>query len=480
MKTLFYNARLVDAYSDNDGAILIEDGFITNVFMGFLLPSIFKNFLHGISDIKLVDCKGLVLMPSFVDMHAHFRYPGQSHKEELSTALKAAVAGGFGTLLLMPNTSPVVSSPAEAQFVQLQAAQFKLADVIQSISITNRFDGLNSDHLINLDSSEHPVVSEDGKDVGAASVMLEAMRKCAKNNVLVSCHCEDVSFAEAARIPRGDVITLLKQDEVAQSNGIEEASHEERFAQINKCMQNAEQLLAAAEDLATARNLYLAEVAGCNIHIAHVSTAASLEAVEQAKAKRGSAVSCEVTPHHLALSGSMIEFVNPPIRPESDRQALIDGIKRGVVDCIATDHAPHSKDEKKHGACGFSGLETAFSVCYSELVLKKHITLSKLSALMSANPAKRLGTNCGILRPGRQADFVLIDLDKKWTVDSTKFYSKGKHSPFNGLTLSGKIMQTIHRGKVVFSADDLQLDYPRDDDPETEAAEQENKAEAES
>ena len=484
MKTLFYNARLVDAYSDNDGAILIEDGFITNVFMGFLLPSIFKKFLNESPDIKLVDCKGLVLMPSFVDMHAHFRYPGQSHKEELSTALKAAVAGGFGTLLLMPNTSPVVSSPAEARFVQLQASQFKLADVIQSISITNRFDGLNSDHLINLDSSEHPVVSEDGKDVGAASVMLEAMRKCAKNNVLVSCHCEDVSFAEAARIPRGDVITLLKQDEVAQSvaqnNGIEEASHEERFAQINKCMQNAEQLLAAAEDLATARNLYLAEVAGCNIHIAHVSTAASLEAVEQAKAKRGSAVSCEVTPHHLALSGSMIEFVNPPIRPESDRQALIDGIKRGVVDCIATDHAPHSKDEKKHGACGFSGLETAFSVCYSELVLKKHITLSKLSALMSANPAKRLGTNCGILRPGRQADFVLIDLDKKWTGDSTKFYSKGKHSPFNGLTLSGKIMQTIHRGKVVFSADDLQLDYPRDDDPETEAAEQENKAEAES
>lgn len=466
MKTLFYNARLVDAYSDNDGAILIEDGFITNVFMGFLLPSIFKKFLHESPDLKLVDCKGLVLMPSFVDMHAHFRYPGQPHKEELATALKAAVAGGFGTLLLMPNTSPVVSSAAEARFVQLQASQFGLADVIQTISITSRFDGLNSEHLSNLDSSAHPVVSEDGKDVGAASVMLEAMKRCAKNNVLVSCHCEDVSFAEAARVPRGDVITLLKQDEVALANGLEEGSHEERFAQINKCMKKAEQLLAAAEDLATTRNLYLAEVAGCNIHIAHVSTAASLEAVEQAKARRGSAVSCEVTPHHLALSGSMIEFVNPPIRPESDRLALIDGIKRGVVDCIATDHAPHSKDEKKHGACGFSGLETAFSVCYSELVLKKQITLSKLSALMSANPARRLGTNCGILRPGRQADFVLVDLEKKWTVDSEKFYSKGKHSPFNGLTLSGKVVQTIHRGKVVYSADDLQLDYPRDDEPE--------------
>lgn len=466
MKTLFYNARLVDAYSDNDGAILIEDGFITNVFMGFLLPSIFKKFLHESPDLKLVDCKGLVLMPSFVDMHAHFRYPGQPHKEELATALKAAVAGGFGTLLLMPNTSPVVSSAAEARFVQLQASQFGLADVIQTISITSRFDGLNSEHLSNLDSSAHPVVSEDGKDVGAASVMLEAMKRCAKNNVLVSCHCEDVSFAEAARVPRGDVITLLKQDEVALANGLDEGSHEERFAQINKCMKKAEQLLAAAEDLATTRNLYLAEVAGCNIHIAHVSTAASLEAVEQAKARRGSAVSCEVTPHHLALSGSMIEFVNPPIRPESDRLALIEGIKRGVVDCIATDHAPHSKDEKKHGACGFSGLETAFSVCYSELVLKKQITLSKLSALMSANPARRLGTNCGILRPGRQADFVLVDLEKKWTVDSEKFYSKGKHSPFNGLTLSGKVVQTIHRGKVVYSADDLQLDYPRDDEPE--------------
>ncbi|MBR6215274.1 MAG: amidohydrolase family protein, partial [Spirochaetaceae bacterium] len=259
MKTLFYNARLVDAYSDNDGAILIEDGFITNVFMGFLLPSIFKKFLHESPDLKLVDCKGLVLMPSFVDMHAHFRYPGQPHKEELATALKAAVAGGFGTLLLMPNTSPVVSSAAEARFVQLQASQFGLADVIQTISITNRFDGLNSEHLSNLDSSAHPVVSEDGKDVGAASVMLEAMKRCAKNNVLVSCHCEDVSFAEAARVPRGDVITLWKQDEVAQANGLEEGSHEERFAQINKCMKEAEQLLAAAEDLATTRNLYLAE-----------------------------------------------------------------------------------------------------------------------------------------------------------------------------------------------------------------------------
>jgi len=470
MKTLFYNARLVDAYSDNDGAILIENGFITNVFMGFLLPSIFKDFLKEGSDIKLFDCKGLVLMPSFVDMHAHFRYPGQSHKEELSTALKAAVAGGFGTLMLMPNTAPVVSTPAEAQFVQLQAAQFGLADVIQTLSITNRFDGLNTDHLMHLDSNVHPVVSEDGCDVNAASVMLEAMKKCAKNNVIVSCHCEDVSFAEAARIPRGDVITLLKQDEVAASTGIDEERHEERFSQINRCMKKAEQLLAAAEDLATSRNLYLAEVAGCNIHIAHVSTAASLEAVERAKAKRGSAVSCEVTPHHLALSGSMVEFVNPPIRPETDRLALIDGIKRGVVDCIATDHAPHSKDEKKHGACGFSGLETAFSVCYSELVLKHHITLSNLSALMSANPARRLGSNCGILRPGRQADFVLIDLEKKWTVDSEKFYSKGKHSPFNGLTLSGKIIHTIYHGNVVFSADDLQLDYPREE-PESQDAE---------
>ncbi|MCQ2579095.1 MAG: dihydroorotase [Treponemataceae bacterium] len=464
MTTLFYNARLVDAFCDNDGAILVEDGFIKNVFMGFLLPSVLNTLFKEKSEVEMVDCKGLVLMPSFVDMHAHFRYPGQPQKEELETALKAAVAGGFGTLMLMPNTNPVVSSAEEARFVQLQAAQLKLADVVQSISITRGFDGTNTEHLTRLDSSLHPVISEDGHDVNAASVMLAAMKKCAKNNLLVSCHCEDFSFAEAARVPRGDVVTLLKQDEVALQNGADEAGHAERFAKIDAYMKKAEQLLAAAEDIATIRNLYLSEIAGCNIHIAHVSTAASLEAVEQAKQKRGSAVSCEVTPHHIALSGSMVEFVNPPIRPEKDRLALIEGIKRGVVDCIATDHAPHSKDEKKRGACGFSGLETAFAVCYDELVLKKHISLNKLSALMSANPAKRLGTNCGILRPGRQADFVLIDLNKKWKVDSENFYSKGKHSPFNGLTLQGKIMQTIRRGKVVFSAGDLQLNHPEDDE----------------
>ncbi|NLK46784.1 MAG: dihydroorotase [Treponema sp.] len=469
MKTLFYNAHLVDAFCDSDGAILVEDGFITNVFAGFLLPSVFNDFLKNKTEIKLIDCKGLTLMPSFVDMHAHFRYPGQPQKEELDSALKAAVAGGFATLMLMPNTVPVVSTAEEAHNVQLKSSQFELADVIQSISITSAFDGKTTNHLDNLDSALHPVISEDGHDVSSSSVMFEAMKKCAKNNILVSCHCEDVSFAEAAQIPRKNAITLLNEEKNLTNSTNSKITHEERFAIIETYMHQAEQLLAVAEDLSTVRNLCLAEAAGCNIHIAHVSTAKSLEAVAQAKSRRNAAVTCEVTPHHIALSGSMVEFVNPPIRPETDRLALIDGIKSGIVDCIATDHAPHTKDEKNNGACGFSGLETAFSVCYSELVLKKHISLSKLSALMSANPAKRLGVNCGILRPGRQADFVIVDLNKKWTVDSEKFHSKGKYSPFNELTVYGKIKQTIRRGKIVFDADSLQLDYPIDEDLESES-----------
>ncbi len=439
MQTLFYNVRLVDAFCDTDGAVLVENGFISDIFWGHIKPASIFSSKEG-EQMLCIDGKGLALMPAFVDMHAHFRYPGLPQKEELDTALRAAAAGGFGTLLLMPNTKPVVSSPEQAKKVQLDAQKHNLADVIQSLSITGDFGGEDTSHLDNLDCTQFPVVSEDGFDVEAASVMFEAMKKCAKNNIIVSCHCEDVSLAKAAKVPRKAAIEIKQSDAPDQ-------------VEIKKNMAEAERLLALAEDLATTRNLALAEAADCNIHITHCSTTNSLAAVAAAKTKRNSKVSCDVTPHHIYLSDKVKEFVNPPIRSEADRLALIAGIKNGTVDMIGTDHAPHTLQDKADGACGFTGLETAFAVCYQALVLSGAISLSELSALMSANPAKRLGVNCGILRPGRQANFVLIDLQEKWTVDSTKFFSKGKYSPYNGETFQGKIMQTYRRGKLIYNAE---------------------------
>ncbi len=438
MQTLFYNVRLVDAFCDTDGAVLVENGFISDIFWGHIKPSsIFSN--EG-NQMLCIDGKGFVLMPAFVDMHAHFRYPGLPQKEELDTALRAAAAGGFGTLLLMPNTKPVISMPEQAKKVQHDAQKLNLADVIQTLSITGNFGGEDTSHLDFLDCTQFPVVSEDGFDVESASVMFDAMKKCAKNNIIVSCHCEDVSLAKAAKAPRKAAVAHMQG--TAPDNG-----------EIEKNMAEAERLLALAEDLATARNLSLAEEADCNIHITHCSTAKSLAAVAAAKTKRNSKVTCDVTPHHIYLSCKVKEFVNPPIRSEADRQALIEGVKNGTVDMIGTDHAPHTMQDKADGACGFTGLETAFAICYKALVLSGAITLSELSALMAANPAKRLGVNCGILRPGRQANFVLVDLEEKWVVDSTKFFSKGKYSPYNGETLQGKVMQTYRHGKLIYNAE---------------------------
>ena len=431
MKTLFYNVRLVDAFCDTNGAILVENSLISEVFLEKIDISTFSN-----GETECIDCGGLVLMPAFVDIHAHFRYPGLSEKEELNTALMAAKAGGFGTLVLMPNTKPVISSVTQAKQVQLDAQKLNMANIIQSISISKNFEGNDTSHLDNLDFKENPVISEDGFDLENANVMFEAMQKCSENGILVLCHCEDVHFARKAKNFRQNAIKLMQSPNANK-------------AEIEKNMAKAENLLALAEDIATIRNLYLAKKADCNIHITHCSTKASLEAVKNAKEMQNDKVTCDVTPHHIYLSNMVNEFVNPPIRSEIDRLALIEGIKNGTVDMIGTDHAPHTMQDKEEGACGFSGLETAFAVCYKALVLSGAISLSKLSALMAQKPANRLGVNCGVFKKGYEANFVLIDLEKEWKVISEKFFSKGKYSPYNGEVFKGKVIKTFRHGKLI-------------------------------
>ncbi|MDR1785050.1 MAG: dihydroorotase [Spirochaetaceae bacterium] len=430
---VLFNARLVDADTDAPGAVLVRDSRIAGIVTtdrADSTDSIHKG-LTGLcgTEFESVDCRGLTLMPAFIDMHTHFRYPGQSEKETLETGLRAAVAGGYGAVVTMPNTKPPVSDPETARRIREEAAAYGLAEVFQTLSIT---EGQMGETLSPLESLEGiPVVSEDGKDVEDPSLLIGAFRLCARSGALVACHCEDSSLSRAARVYASPALSRL------------------------------------AEDAATVRNLALADAAGAGgpksrIHICHVSTETSLEAVAQAKARDLSAVSCEVTPHHLALSTDGEDSprpanqsprpVNPPLRRASDRSALVRGIASGLVDVIATDHAPHTAADKGAGAPGFPGLETAFAVCNTALVHGGVITLGRLSELMSAAPARLLGLDHerGRLREGFLADLVLLAPGESWTVEGARFFTKGKGSPFEGMTLTGRVRGLWLRGERVF------------------------------
>ena len=430
--TLIYNARLLDKNMDTPGALLVLDKKIRAVFQGYFTDSktvetLAKSVLSedGYGDnykLELYDAKDLTLSPAFIDMHVHMRYPGQTQKEDLSSGLHAAAAGGFGTVVAMPNTNPVVSSQEMAMKIEREAAAIGLTHLFQVVSITKDFDGTTTSHLDNLERKYVPVISEDGKDVLSSQTMLEGMIKAGKLGLTVACHCEDPTLVAQARSYRAE--------------GSVEA------------LKKANELLAMAEDSYTIRNIFLAQTAGCHLHLCHVSTKNCMDAIRAGKEKakeidNGFDLTCEVAPHHIGLVGEeapeIFNIVNPPLRKYEDRQALIDGIKEGLVDVISTDHAPHTEEDKKNGAPGFTGLEISYALCNTVLVLQNGITARKLSELMSARPAEILGLNKGLLNAGFDADLVLLDPDEKWTVDSKLFYSKGKFTPFNGKRLQGYV-----------------------------------------
>jgi len=438
-KILFSNAMLIDESISQVGSLLVnvDSGLIEKVIVSDMNAELPKD-----SNIKVIDCNGQTLMPAFIDMHVHFRDPGQTQKEDISSGLHAAVAGGYTTVVAMPNTTPVMSSIEDAQQNMKKATLLDLADMYQAVSITKNFEGKDTKHLDvlmpgeackNEDLLKIPVISEDGHDVLSSNKMLEGMQKAAKAGLIVACHCEDPQLVPLARKAR-------------------EAGN----------FSKAEQILQTAENTYTERNIKLAKKAGCHIHICHISTDLSVQAVRTAK-KNAVCVTAEATPHHLGLTFEMSDIghqlVNPPLRSEKDRMAVIEGLKDGTIDCIATDHAPHTLNDKKNGACGFTGIELSFAVCNTVLVKNKTedvnknkatFSLSDLSRLMSANPARILGINKGQLKSGMIADFVLVNPDKSFVVDSSTFVSKGKYTPFNGRTLYGKVLQTWKFAKKVY------------------------------
>lgn len=429
MKTFIFNARLIDEKIDTCGSVILNNGKIERIFIcDGKNPELIKAVNSDVSSCDIqINAEGKALLPSFIDMHSHFRYPGQTDKEDLETGLRAAAAGGYTAVVLMPNTNPVVSSQEEAALVVEKAESYGTAKVYQTVSITNRFDGQTIDQLNYLNKDIVPVVTEDGKDVASDEVMEKAMEICASKGIIVSCHCEKNEYVPRAKKYR------------------DEGNYAE-----------AEKILRKAEDESTKRNLALAMETGCPIHIAHCSTKKSLSYIlnAQKKEKYKNQVSYEITPHHACLDYEMEgmgpELVNPPLRRKKDRMSLIKALAKGKNIMIGTDHAPHTLVDKKNGACGFSGIETAFSLCYTSLVLKKYFDLKRLSSLMSAEPARRLRLNKGLIATGMDADLVLIDLDASFDVNPERFFSKGRYTPIAGKTLFGRIYKTFYEGRIVF------------------------------
>ncbi len=390
---LIQNAVLTDAAGTRSADVRIRDGKISEAAPG-LVPG---------EGEEVLDAAGLTALPAFIDLHCHFRTPGYEYKETLETGSRAAARGGYTFVNCMANTKPVCSSAAMAQSLMDDAARIGLCDINQCVSITKDFDGETVSHLKALPKNLR-FISEDGKGVRASKVMYDAMVIAAAKGLTVMSHAEDMDLSALD--------------------------------------------YRLAENLETARNLYLAQSTGAKLHLCHVSTKEAMEDISTAK-RRGVAVTCEVTPHHLWFSHTGYR-VNPPIREADDVEALIAAIEAGQVDAIATDHAPHSEEDKAAGAPGMVGLETAFSVCYTKLCQHRGLPLEVLSRLMSKGPAEILGLNKGLLAPGYDGDVVLVDLAHPYTVHKEEFAGKSKNTPYDGLTLSGKVKATVKQGVVTY------------------------------
>jgi len=394
MELLIKNARVVDCSQDFKGDVYINRGIIYEIG---------KNLEK---DCEVIDGEGYVLVPSFVDLHSHFREPGYTYKEDILSGSRAAVRGGYTTINLMANTKPVCSHMETINMVLKKAREINLVDIHQCASITEDLLGESIEHLFRL-SNEVRFISDNGRGVSNSRVMLAAMVVAKEKNLTIISHAENEELV--------DIDTRL------------------------------------AENIMTARDITLSKFTGCKLHLAHVSTKEAMNDIIVGK-QQGAKITCEVTPHHLALTEETEYRVNPPIRKAEDVNFLIKAIKQGFVDVIATDHAPHSMEDKMKGAPGISGLETSFPVCFTKLVGEGHITLNKLSELMSKNPAKIMEINKGEIKIGLDGDLVLLDTKNKYNIDTTKFLSKGVNSPFEGKAVMGKVMCTIKAGRVVYKS----------------------------
>ena len=421
-KLLIKGGQVVFADEVKAADILLENGKIAKIG---------KNLKADGAEV--IDAAGLTVFPGLIDMHVHLREPGFEYKEDIASGSAAAVAGGFTQVCCMPNTDPVCDNAAVVGYIAARAKEVGLCKVHPIGAITRGEKGETLSEMGKMKDAGAVAVSDDGKPVANARMMRLAMEYASDFGLICLSHCEDKDLVDGGVVNEG----------------------------YNSTLAGLKGIPRAAEEIMLAREIILAETLHKRAHICHVSTKGGVQLLREAKA-RGVQVTAETCPHYFTLTDDVVTSfdantkVNPPIREAEDVAAIKEGLRDGTLDCIVTDHAPHHVDEKNVeynlAAFGISGIETSFSLSYTYLVKGGVLSLSELADRMSAAPARILHLEGGKIAEGEVADLMLADLNAEYVIDSKKFVSKGKNTPFNGMKVSGKVLCTIVDGDVKYRA----------------------------
>lgn len=421
MKTLIKGGTLVLKDGEKKADLLIEDGKIVKIAQKITEPA----------GCKVIDAAGKHVIPGIIDMHVHLREPGFEGKEDIESGSRAAVAGGVTQVCCMPNTKPVCDNAVVVGYIKNRAKEVNLCKVHPIGAITVCENGEALAEAGKMKAAGAVALSDDGKSVANSYLMRLAMEYANDFNLKCLCHCEDAALVDGGVVNEGYNSTVC---------GLKGSPR-------------------AAEDIMIARDIALAESLNVPVHICHVSTYSGVDIIRSAKA-RGVKVTAETCPHYFILTDDIIigydtnTKVNPPVREEKDRLAVIEGLKDGTLDCIVTDHAPHSLKDKQVeynlAAFGISGIETSFALSYTHLVKSGIMPLCALCKKMSAVPAEILGLDGGEIKEGAVADLAIVDLNEKYVIDGNKFISKGKNTPFNGFEVYGNVKYTLVDGEVKY------------------------------
>jgi dihydroorotase len=424
-RTAYVNARLIDPASglDAPGGLLAEDGEIADVGAGLFGDGAPEN-------AEIVDCGGMVLAPGLLDMRVQLRDPGHEHMEDIGSAGFAAAAGGITTMVCLPNTDPVIDNVAVLEFVARRAREVKLAKIHCYAAVTRGMAGAELTEIGLLGEAGAVAFTDAERAIGDAKTLQRALSYASTFGHVIVQHPEEPSLCDGGAMNSGEIASRL----------------------------GLAGMPPVAEVMMIERDLRLVEATGGRWHAAHISTAAGVEAIRRAK-KRGLNVTCDTAPHYFALNeiavGDYRTFakVRPPLRNEEDRQAIVEGLRDGTIDAVASDHSPHDQDSKRQpfaqAAFGIIGLETLLPLML-ELYHNKHLSLPEALALITSKPSQLLGLRAGRLAKGQQADLVLIDPDRPWKIDEAAFRSKSKNSPFDGRPVQGHALRTVVDGRTIF------------------------------